>query len=191
MGWGSSTRRGGGQKVRYVPQNQGNQTFLAGYPGICRDIPEVPEKFEKKKFVFNFRSLKVGFAKLTFKVNFLQNLGFGLPTAVWAAKALGTSPPLTEVSQALRARNAEKISNMSPAASGPGTPKSLKKVSGMSPESLRKVSGECFWSVPGLFGDFLGSWGRRPRETFFRDSFGISGPEGPRDLCKGRAGSQL
>ena len=27
-------------------------------PGFCRDIPEVPEKFEnKKKFVFNFRSL--------------------------------------------------------------------------------------------------------------------------------------
>ena len=28
-------------------------------PGFCRDIPEVPEKFEKKKLVFNFRSLFV------------------------------------------------------------------------------------------------------------------------------------
>ena len=26
-------------------------------PGFCRDIPGAPEKFEKKKFVFNFRSL--------------------------------------------------------------------------------------------------------------------------------------
>ena len=47
----------GGQRVRYVPRNQGNQTFLAGYPGICWDIPAVPEKFEKKKFVFNFLPL--------------------------------------------------------------------------------------------------------------------------------------
>ena len=44
-----------------------------------------------------------------------------------------------------------------------------------------------FWSVPGLFGDFLGSLGLR--ETV-RDSLGISGPEGQRDLCQGRAGSQ-
>ena len=39
MGWGSSTRRGGGQKVRYAPRNQGNQTLLAGHPRI------LPEKF--------------------------------------------------------------------------------------------------------------------------------------------------
>ena len=26
-------------------------------PGFCRDIPKLPEKFEKKKFGFNFRSL--------------------------------------------------------------------------------------------------------------------------------------
>ena len=38
-GWGSSTRRGGGQKVRYVPRHQGNQTFLAGYPGILLEYP--------------------------------------------------------------------------------------------------------------------------------------------------------
>ena len=60
--------------------------------------------------------------------------------------------------------------------------------SGKSQESLRKVSGECFWSVPGLFGDCLGS-GPGPGRHF-RDFFGISGPEGPGDLCKGRAGSQ-
>ena len=103
---------------------------------------------------------------------------------------LGTSPPLTEVSRALRARDAEKVSKMSPGASGPGTPKSLKKVSG----TVREVSGESRESVSmesvfGVFRDFLETfWGPG---RHFRDFFGISGPEGPRDLCKGRAGSQV
>ena len=46
--------RGGGQKVRYVPRNQGNQTFLADFLGFCWEIPEVPEKFEKKKVYVQF-----------------------------------------------------------------------------------------------------------------------------------------
>ena len=41
--------KGWGPKVQYVPPNQGNLTFLAGYPGV-------PEEFEKK-IVFNFRTL--------------------------------------------------------------------------------------------------------------------------------------
>ena len=79
----------------------------------------------------------------------------------------------------------KKFSKMSQKASGPGTPKSLKKCPGDSPESLRKVSGKCLESVfglsPGLFGDFLGSRGRRPRETFLRLfwDFGPGGPERP------------
>ena len=32
--------------------------FLRDIPGFCRDIPEVPEKSEKIKFVFNFCSLE-------------------------------------------------------------------------------------------------------------------------------------
>ena len=32
--------------------------FWRDIPGFCRDIPEVPEKFEKKKFAFNSRPLK-------------------------------------------------------------------------------------------------------------------------------------
>ena len=39
VGWGSSTCSGGGQKVWYVPRNPGNQTFLAGYPGILPGYP--------------------------------------------------------------------------------------------------------------------------------------------------------
>ena len=33
--------------------------FGRDIPGFCRDIPGAPEKFEKKRFVFNFRSLIV------------------------------------------------------------------------------------------------------------------------------------
>ena len=85
-----------------------------------------------------------------------------------------------------------KVSKVSPRTlPAPGPQKVSKKSrgqSGKSPESLRKVFGECFWSALGLFGDFLGSPGLRPRETFSR-LFGISGPEGPKYLCKGHAGS--
>ena len=70
------------------------------------------------------------------------------------ARGLGTSPPLTEVSRALRARNPKKVSKKS------------RGQSGKSPESLRKVSGECFWTVPG---------------TFWR-LFGVPGPEAPGDI---------
>ena len=44
-----------------------------------------------------------------------------------------------------------------------------------------------------MFRDFLETFGvpgAGGPGRHFRDSFGISGPEGPRDLCKGRAGSQ-
>ena len=44
VGWGSSTCSGGGQKVRYVPRNQGNQTFLAGFP---RDFPGISRRRPK------------------------------------------------------------------------------------------------------------------------------------------------
>ena len=39
--WGGGLPREGvgGQKVRYVPRNPGNQTFLAGYPGILPGYP--------------------------------------------------------------------------------------------------------------------------------------------------------
>ena len=59
LGWGGGLpRRGGGQKVRHVLRNPGKPNFLAGYPrSLWREIPRVPEKFEKKELVFNFRTL--------------------------------------------------------------------------------------------------------------------------------------
>ena len=52
---------------------------------------------------------------------------------------------------------------------GPETPKVSEKSrgqSGKSPESLGKVSGECFSSVPGLFGDFWGPRAGGPGDIF-------------------------
>ena len=47
--------KGGGQKVRYIPRNQGNQTFLGG---ISRDFAGIsrryPKSLRKKKLVFTF-----------------------------------------------------------------------------------------------------------------------------------------
>ena len=37
--------KGWGPKVRYIPRSQGNRHFWRDIP----DIPEVPDKFEKKK----------------------------------------------------------------------------------------------------------------------------------------------
>ena len=56
MGWGSSTWRGGDQKVRYVPRNPGNQTFLAGYPGILAGYPGSTRKVWEKNVWVQFSS---------------------------------------------------------------------------------------------------------------------------------------
>ena len=47
---------GQGQKARYVPRNQGNQTFLAGYPGILAGYPGGARKVwpNKKKVCVQF-----------------------------------------------------------------------------------------------------------------------------------------
>ena len=58
VGWGSSTWRGGGQKVQYVPRNPGNQTFLAGYPGILPGYPGSARKVWEKNVWVQFLSPK-------------------------------------------------------------------------------------------------------------------------------------
>ena len=111
---------------------------------------------------------------------------------IWILE-LKTSPPLTGVSRALWARFAEKVSKISPSASGPLTLKSLQKVS-RTVQEVSRESPESVWRVfldcPRGFGDSSGSGVRRRQEKFSVDFFGISGPEGARDPCKGQAGSQ-
>ena len=59
---GLPRERGGGQKVQYVPRNQGNQTFLGrDIPGFCRDIPGFcPKSLRKKKVCVQFPFPNVG-----------------------------------------------------------------------------------------------------------------------------------
>ena len=98
-------------------------------------------------------------------------------------------PPLTGVSWALRARNPERVSKESPGAFGPGVPEVSETVSKQSPESqdrLFRDSEDCFETVSDTF------WSSGPEgpRRLFGDSFGIPGPEGPGDSCKGWAGLQ-
>ena len=57
-GVGSSTRRGGAQKVRHVLQNPWRPHFWQDIPDFCRDVPcpRAPEKL-RKQIVRNSRSL--------------------------------------------------------------------------------------------------------------------------------------
>ena len=70
-------------------------------------------------------------------------------------------------------------------------PEKVSKKSGDSPKSLSQIlSGD---SPETIQTDFLGTcWGPMARSSarHFQDFFGILGPEGPRDPCKGQADSQ-
>ena len=56
-GRGLPRERVGAKKFDMSLETQGIKLFGRDIPGFCRDIPVVPEKFEKKKFVFNLCSL--------------------------------------------------------------------------------------------------------------------------------------
>ena len=60
FGWGGGLPREGmgPKKFGMSFETQGNQTFLAGYPGILPGYPGGARKFEKQKFVFNSRPPK-------------------------------------------------------------------------------------------------------------------------------------
>ena len=57
--WGGGLPREGvgAEKFGTSLETRETKLFWRDIPGFCRDIQEMPEKFEKKKFVFNFRSL--------------------------------------------------------------------------------------------------------------------------------------
>ena len=56
-GRGLPRERVGAKKFDMSLETREIKLFGRDIPGFCRDIQGVPEKFEKKKFVFNFRSL--------------------------------------------------------------------------------------------------------------------------------------
>ena len=59
FGWGGGLPREGvgAKKFDTSLETREIKLFWRDIPGFCRDIPGAPEKFEKKKFGFNFRSL--------------------------------------------------------------------------------------------------------------------------------------
>ena len=58
MGRGLPHERVGAKKFGMSLETREIKLFGRDIPGFCRDIPAVPEKFEKKMFGFNFRSLE-------------------------------------------------------------------------------------------------------------------------------------
>ena len=70
LGWVSSTWKGGGQKVWYVPRNP-QKKWGGVAQDFCRDILGVIGKFEKTIFMFNFRSQVNGNAIQILKQEFL------------------------------------------------------------------------------------------------------------------------
>ena len=56
VGWGLPREGVGAEKFSMSLETSEIKLFWRDILGFCRDIPEVPEKFEKK-IVFNFRSL--------------------------------------------------------------------------------------------------------------------------------------
>ena len=57
-GRGLPRERVGGKKFDMSLEAREIKLFGRYIPGFCRDIPGAPEKFEKKKFVFNSRPLE-------------------------------------------------------------------------------------------------------------------------------------
>ena len=58
--WGGGLPREwvGAKKFGMSLETQGNHTFGRDIPGFCWDIPGVPRKFEKERFVFDSRPLR-------------------------------------------------------------------------------------------------------------------------------------
>ena len=67
-GRGLPRERVGAKKFDTPLETREIKLFGRDIPGFRRDIPELPEKFEKKKFGFNFRPLNL----LEFYLNFLS-----------------------------------------------------------------------------------------------------------------------
>ena len=88
------------------------------------------------------------------------------PGAGKCPKELGTSPPLTRVSRALRAPEMPKKSRKCLPGLRPGDPEKVSKKSGKSPKALSRHFPETLRRLPRLSPDFLetfsGSPGRRP-----------------------------
>ena len=97
------------------------------------------------------------------------------------------NPPASYRSGPKSQKSLKKVSRGPPAPASPKVWKMSGKVSKKSEKSGKSLENVCsgLCRESRLFPDF---WGPR---GLFSDSFGISGPEGPRDSCSSREGSQV
>ena len=95
-------RMGGGQKSSAHPsKTQENQTFLQDILGRLPGYPGTPKKFEKKEFVFNFRTLIPSGFPENLLLTYLSPTLISPLTIAYAVSA-GT--------QTLRTRNPRRVS---------------------------------------------------------------------------------
>ena len=89
--WGRGLPRQGvgAKKFDMSLETRGIKLFWWDIPGFCRNIPEVPEKFEKKKLVFNFCPLGKGCGSREGSSN--RRMGSRLPST--SAKRIRCLPP--------------------------------------------------------------------------------------------------
>ena len=71
--WGRGLPREGvgAKKFDMSLETRETKPFWRDIPGFCRDIPEAPQEFEKKMFVFNFWPLLISMGA---KIITLQNV---------------------------------------------------------------------------------------------------------------------
>ena len=115
--------------------------------------------------------------------------------SLWIAWSLEKAPAsyraISGLSGPKPQKSQKRVKKESP---GPSPPvpevQKVRKESKTSQKWVKRVILTRFW----LFLDFLDPWDRRVRETLFWlgfDSFGISGPKGPKWLCSWRGLSQM
>ena len=148
---------------------------MAGGGGVVRE----KENHSRKRLPSTPKSLEESLKRVSNSISANR----GLP--------LGSRPPLTGVSRALRARNpqrvSERVSRGLPALGSKKCPKQSQK-------SLHRLKIDCFETpetLLRLFRTLFEPQGRKALGDSFGDSLGISGPKGRGDSCKGRAGSQV
>ena len=150
-------------------------------------MPYFPRFFENQQVPARIRNTVTGGCPAPQEQYNLKNLGelvffVGNQPAPYRGLSAPPGPKyrksLENVSRGLRPRDPKK---------SPKSPGTLQK---HSPDTFRRLS-EDFPDCPRDFFETFWGPGAGGPGRHFRDSFGISGPEGPRDLCKGRAGSQF
>ena len=72
VGWVFSREWVGAKKFGTSLETRETKMFWRDVPGVCQDIPAVPEKFEEKEFVFDFRPLLDFHAENQFLMPFVK-----------------------------------------------------------------------------------------------------------------------